>query len=192
MPSEAPAYEKQLFSRIADGEERAFREVFERYKKPFYAAAIKMTRSAAEAEEIVQDVFVELWQHRASLRQVERPASYLFAMVYHEIAHHFRRQAMERRIKQRVLEKAQPADDSTEQLLELRDCESSLKVAIEALPPQQQLVYRLSRQEGFSREEIADQLHISPNTVKNHLLKALRELRTRLHYPLMLLVLLMW
>lgn len=192
MPSEDLAYEKRLFSRIADGDERAFREVFDRYKKPFYAAAIKMTRSGTEAEEIVQDVFVELWQRRDSLRGAERPASYLFAMVYHEIARHFRRQALERRIKQHVLEKAQPADESTEQLLELKDCESSLNEAIEALPPQQQLVYRLSRQEGFSREEIARQLHISPNTVKNHLLRALREIRTRLHYPLMLLVLMIW
>lgn len=183
-----PSYELALFRRISRGDEPAFREIFEHYKRPFYAAALKMTRSHATAEEVVQDVFVNLWQHRASLDRVEQVSAYLFAMVYHEITRHFRQEALQRKLKQGVLERFPQEDESTEQLLNLRECESSIREAVESLPPQQQLIYRLSKQEGRSREEIADLLHISPHTVKNHLLRALKQIRTKLHYPLIILI----
>lgn len=182
-------YEQALCKRIARGEEAAFREIFDRYKQPFYAAALKMIRSEAVAEEIVQDVFVHLWQHRTSLAGVEQVSSYLFSVVYHQIYRHFRQLARQRQLTRDFQASlGEAAENSTETLLSLKEYESTLRQAVDELPPQQQVIYRLSKQEGFSREEIADLLHISPHTVKNHLLRAIKHLRGKLHYPLFLLI----
>lgn len=185
---EDSAYERALFTRVTAGDEAAFREIFNRYKEPFYATALKMTHCGDTAEEIVQNVFVSLWVRRSGLAGVESPSAYLFASLYHDIYRHFREQAMQRKLKQQVFARTSFAENPTEESLSYKECESTLQHVIGQLPPQQQLVYRLSRQDGLSRDEIARQLDISPNTVKNHLLRALKYIRERFHYPLALLI----
>lgn len=190
MMIEDSAYERALFKRVAKEDQAAFREIFTRYKEPFYAAALKMTRCADTAEEIVQNVFVGIWVSRSGLAEVESPSAYLFASLYHDIYRHFREQAMQRKLRQQVLAQGIFAENPTEEALSYKECESTLSRLIGQLPRQQQLVYRLSRQDGLSREEIARKLDISPNTVKNHLLRALKHIREQFHYPLVLLILL--
>lgn len=185
---EGSAYERALFKRITEEDETAFREVFNRYRGPFYAAALKMTRCVDTAEEIVQNVFVTLWVHRGGLAEVESPSAYLFASLYHDIYRHFREQAQQRNLRRQVLERTSFAENPTEESLSYKECESTLQHIIGQLPPQQQLVYRLSRQDGLSRDEIARQLHISPHTVKNHLLRALKHIREGFHYSIVLVI----
>lgn len=98
-------HEKELLQRISKGDEKAFREVFDLYKKRFFAAALKMTRSPDEAEEIVQEVFVSLWMQRALLATVENPPSYLFTIVYNAISARFKKIALEMRMKQMIADK---------------------------------------------------------------------------------------
>jgi len=180
--------EKELLQRIAQGDEKAFRTIFDQYKDQFYAAALKMTRSTDVAEEIVQEVFVALWMQRSALAVVEYPSSYLFTIVYNNINKHFKKLALEKRIRQSVSERAPDSECITENELIEKENRQLLTHIIQQLPPQQQLVYELSKQEGLSRDEIADRLHISPNTVKNHLLKALKYIRLHFTEALFLLL----
>ncbi|MEO5682295.1 MAG: sigma-70 family RNA polymerase sigma factor [Chitinophagaceae bacterium] len=175
-----PSDNKALFLQIAEGDKTAYRAIFDLYKAPFYAAAFKMTRSAYLAEEIVQEVFIILWTKRIQVAAAEKPIAYLLTILYNCIYGHFKKIAAEKNMQQRL---QQHSNDWKEQSLEtiLQDKENQhiINKLIAQLPPQQQLVYKLSKQEGMSRIAIASQLRLSPNSVRNHLHDAVKTIR---HY----------
>ncbi|MEO5892160.1 MAG: RNA polymerase sigma-70 factor [Ferruginibacter sp.] len=169
---------KQLLLKVSEGNENAFRSIFEIYKERFYTAALKMTHSDNIAEEIVQETFINLWIKRAQVAAADNPEGYLFTMLNNIIYAHFRKLALEKALKKKVGE--QPAGNelsSVEDILLAKEKRAMLEAVIGQLPPQQRIVYRLSSQQGLSRQQIAVQLHISPHTVKNHLQQAIRFIR---------------
>lgn len=180
--------EKELLRRISQNDEKAFKEVFDLYKERFYAAALKMTRSQDDAEEIVQEVFVTLWLRRSVLAEVDNPASYLLTIVYNSISVRFRKIALERKMKEKLTERLPQSECNTEEIIEEKENQQLLQNILQCLPDQQQLIYKLSKEDGLSRNEIAAQLHISPNTVKNHLLKAMKYIRTHWNKALTLII----
>ena len=153
------------------GSEAAFRKLFDTYREPFFRAAFKMTRSTHTAEEIVQDVFVQLWTKREQVAAADKPDSYLVVMLHNTIYSHFRKLAQEKAVLKNIGKDEDWEAATAEAILLDKDNKALLEAVIDGLPPQQRTVYQL-RQEGFSREEIAARLQISPNTVKNHLLQA--------------------
>ena len=182
--------QKQLFDQLAKGSETAFKAIFDLYKRRFYAVAFKMTRSEYVAEEIVQEVFITLWARRSQLIEIEKPATYLFTVVYNSIYAHFKKLALEKRTREAFSAIPEEFESPLEQLIQNKENEQLLQRAIGQLPAQQQLVYKLIKQDGLSREEVAAQLHISPHTVKNHLQEAMKFLRIYLERVLPLLIIL--
>ena len=178
MPKDLPYDIEILLKQIAEGNESAFRTVFDHYNEPFHATALKMTRSADIAEEIVQEVFVTLWVKRKLVATAKKPEGYLFTILHNSIYTHFRKLAMERKLKSKIRQAEDQSENPIETLLLEKENRTILENIIRRLPPQQRLIYKLSKQEGVSREEIARQLNISPNTVRNHLATAVDFLRT--------------
>lgn len=172
-----PPDSKALFVQIAEGDRTAYKAIFDRCKAPFYSAAFKMTRSAYLAEEIVQEVFIVLWTKRIQVAAAENPAAYLLTVLYNCIYGHFKKIAAEKNLKLLLLQNVQDPEESLDTLLQTKENQLLLKNIIEQLPPRQQMVYRLSKQEGMSRIEIASQLQISPNSVRNHLQDAVKSIR---------------
>lgn len=168
-----------LFLQIAAGNEPAFKILFDKYRIRFYAVALKLTRSEVLAEEIVQEIFITVWLNRLQLPAIKKPSTYLFTMVYNNVYSHFKKLALERRIKNEASDKEQ-WDKDAEEWLDARESRRLIDEAVAQLPPQRQLVYKLSREQGLNREEIAGRLGISPNTVKNHLQEALKSIRAHL------------
>lgn len=168
-----------LLKRIGAGDETAFREVFRRYKAPFYNAAYKMTRSAVIAEEIVQEVFILLWNKRQQVSAAQKTEAYLLTMLHHSIYAQFRKLARQKALLKKYSEQATDdwEDNVVEDMLQQKENQQLVETAIRKLPEQQQLVYRMAKQEGLSREVIAERLQISPNTVRNHLAAAVRAIR---------------
>jgi len=167
-----------LFRQVSEGDENAFRLVFEQYKAPFYTAAYKMVRSAELAEDIVQEVFITFWNKRELVAQADNPEAYLFKMLHNAIYTQFRKLVQERQLKQALTdEDMESGEDSVEALLLEKENRNLFETLIGQLPAQQQMVYRLAKQEGLSREEIAEKLQISPNTVRNHLASAVEFIR---------------
>jgi len=178
MLQQLPNDNKALFLQIAEGDKSAYRAIFDTYKASFYSAAFKMTRSAYLAEEIVQEVFILLWTKRVQVATADKPSAYLLTILYNCIYGHFKKIAAEKNMKQLLLQNSSgPEEQSMEVILQAKENEQLLKAIIEQLPPQQQLVYKLSKQEGMSRIEIAGHLHISPNSVRNHLHDAVKSIR---------------
>ena len=166
-----------LLKRVAEGDEEAFRTVFNHYKAPFHTSAFKMTRSVNATEEIVQEVFVTLWTKRKLIGIAKKPERYIFTILHNCIYSHFRKLVMERHLKSKMEQFEEKSENSIEALLLEKENRTILENVIKRLPPQQKLIYKLAKQEGVSREEIAKQLNISPNTVRNHLASALDYLR---------------
>lgn len=178
MPRVPPYDIKTLINQMAEGDERAFQALFDDYKERFYAAAFKLIHSADQTEEVVQEVFVTIWVKRELIALSEKPESYLFTILQNSIYAHFRKIVQERRHRLKISGEDEVIEDSVEAWLIEKEKRSVLEEVISKLPSQQKIIYQLSKQHGMSREEIAKQLNISPNTVRNHLAAAVAFLRS--------------
>lgn len=179
MPEQTLYEIKALLLQVGNGNEPAFRTIFDFYKDRFFSASFKMTHCSNIAEEIVQEVFVSLWIKRAQVAAALNPEAYLFTMLHNSINAHFRKLALEKAMKQKLLQQSDDIDVSpVEDILLAKENREMLESVIRQLPSQQRIVYKLSRQQGLSREQIAGQLNISPHTVKNHLQQAILFIRS--------------
>ena len=168
----------ELFLLVAQSDEAAFSEIFRRYDKRVYPFVLKMIKTVSVAEEITQEIFIKLWFNRAKLNDVKNPSSYIFTIAANHTLDQIRKKLNERKMLNRL--SAILKDDSSnnaEESMLYRDCEALVEQALRHLPPQQKKIYALSRQYGLNNEEIARQLNLSPNTVRNHLSEALKTIR---------------
>ncbi len=177
MPDCSQYDDKSLLLEIAAGDERAFRKLFELYKERFYSVALKMTRSNEVAEDIVQDVFMYIWSKRENIIAIENPSSYFFTCVYRKVYQYYRKIALEKKLLENISSQNEFINTTDKRVLD-RENKHLISQAVAKLPPKQQLVFKLSKWEELSREEIARQLQISPHTVKNHLTDAIKFIRT--------------
>lgn len=173
LPKSFNIDEKELLALISEGNEAAFKKLYELYRVRFYAVVYKMTGSDEVAEDIVQDIFLKIWKKRASLVDIENPSSYFFTAVYRRVYQYYRKVALEKKFH-RLQQVEENAGNTTAETVLVRESRQLLSKAVAQLPPQQQMVYKLSKEAGYSREDIAEHLNISPNTVKNHLARAMK------------------
>lgn len=182
-------HEQDLLIRLSEGDSTAFSEIFHEYKHRIYATALRLMGSPTHAEEIVQEVFIKIWTNRHTMHVVEHFRAYLFTTARNHIYNALRQLARE---KTDGFTTQEPACKGTEEKVISRDLERVLQNAVRRLPPQQERVYRLTKVEGLPRNEVADMLQLSPETVKIHLARAMRSIReyciARMDmYPLLLL-----
>ena len=168
----------KIVCRISESDPRAFRELFDHYAPKVNGFAFRITRSESIAEEVVQDVFMKIWQHRDGLRTVEYFPAYLFAITRNISLNVLKRLANEERANKSYVENARTDHTEIEETNVYGEYRHILNQAIEGLPPQQKLVYSLCHGEGLKYEEVAQRLHISRLTVKTHMQHALRTIKS--------------
>lgn len=169
--------EIELLRLTASGDESAFGRLFEHYKDRIYTIAFKLTRSNIISEEIVQDVFLKIWQKRADLNAIQNFSAYLF-IIARNAAYKILKD-IARTHKFVVLSDEDQAllnNDAADLLIE-KEYGLILQNAIDRLPSQQKQVYYLVKDQGYKRDEVASQLHIQPETVKFHLAQAMKNIR---------------
>ena len=175
---------------VAAGNEKAFRLLFDHYKARVFSMSLKMLKTPALAEEVVQDTFMNVWLNRQKFNTIEHPEAYLFTIAYNNIYTQLKKIARENRLLTGLVQAVQDIQYTTDEQVLARESESRINQAVEALPPQRRIIFKLSRQQGLSHDEIARQLNISRHTVKNQLVEALRFIRKQLgNIPLFLLLL---
>jgi RNA polymerase sigma-70 factor (family 1) len=174
--------ERQLLLLAASGDGDAFTTLFHAYKHPLYSYLFRLGGSSEIAEDVIQELFLNLWDNRQSLADIQQFRAYIFRAAQHRIINVFRRQAKEVLILAELQSTSPASTSGIEDQLSLSETRRRLKDAIEKLSPQQKLVYNLSRNEGLAHEEIAQQLHISRSTVNNHMIRALQVLRAHLNW----------
>ena len=178
-----------MLLKVSEGDEHAFGEIFKTHCNQLGEFILRITESEQLAQEIVQDVFLKIWLNRRLLAEIDCFKAYLFVIARNHAFNCLKQIAREKSRKKEwvntVLHHAvnsfwEPAGIDTGKLID---------EAVELLPPQQNKVYLLSRREGLRQEEIAGKLNISLETVKKHMVLALRFLKNHLrtHTNLLLL-----
>ncbi|HEV2481030.1 MAG TPA: RNA polymerase sigma-70 factor [Puia sp.] len=169
--------DKALFERIATGDEAAFSILFFRYTARLAPFVTRLLQSDSWSEEIVQDVFMRLWQSRLQLGTIEHPQAYLYQMASNRTLDYIKRNAREVKLQYYAARWVTAAADHPDAEQDFREIDNLLKEAVGQLPAQRRKVYQLVREEGLSHAEIADRLGISKHTVRNHVAEALQEIR---------------
>ena len=172
--------EKLLFKQISAGDEQAFKSIFYLYKVQLFKVVIRLTKSKVIAEEIIQEVFLSLWKGRVHLIKVKDPSSYIYRCLFNHISSYLKKEANQERILKAGTRYGQSFSNATGNLVEEHETQRLIEQAVVQLPTQQNIVYRLSRQQGLTNNEIAEHLHVSQHTVKSHLSKAIWYIRTYL------------
>lgn len=178
--------ERLQLLQIAAGDEIAYKQVFDRHWNKIYQVALSFLKSPEQAQDAVQLVFIKLWEKREKLPAVENFDAWLFIMARNTIVNFMQQKAFTV-IEADIL----PEDYLTPQsLLEYKQTATFIQEAIRQLPPQQTLIFRLSREQGLTHAEIARELNIAQATVKSHIIRALNSIReyVRLHSGNTLLV----
>ena len=177
MFTNKPLIDEEVISRIAQGDETAFAKLFELYRDRVYSIAYKLTHSTAVSEEIVQDVFLKIWLKRASLVDIHDFSAYFFVVTRNYAFKALRDIARNYCTTISAEEDQVMADNDSQNYLVDKEYNLLLQKAVNRLPGQQKDVYRLSKEQGLKREEVARLLHVQPETVKSHLAQAMKNIR---------------
>lgn len=170
-----------------NGHEEAFRDVVEGYFHSMSAFALQMMSNQQDAEELVMNAFLKLWQHKHRIAYVSRPDEYLFGILRREIVAHARKQVLATEPIENIdLAKLGTISHPEIGLEELR---RKYQSALNKLTPRQRTVFELSREQELTQQEIAERTGLSVNTVGNHINAALKVFREEMsEYPSTLLV----
>jgi RNA polymerase sigma-70 factor (ECF subfamily) len=169
--------DKALFLLIADGDETAFGELFNRYISILQPFAMSFTKSATAAEEMVQDTFIKVWLNRDKLPDIDNPKGWIMTITSRECISFLRKLKSEARLMERVSKLETGDGNTTHDQIGVKELKEMIHEAVEQFPPQRKKIYKMSREEGLKHGEIADALGISVNTVKNVLVTNLKAIR---------------
>lgn len=169
-----------LVKRLQENEEQALTIIYKEYWEIMYVAAYNLVKDRSVCEDIVQEVFISLWQRRAKLQIKTSLKSYLYTSTVYKVYDHFSKN--KKMLKDELFDnfenKIETSNPETklmhEELIHLLDS------IIDTLPDKCKEVYKLSRENMLSNKEIAEQLNISQRTVEGHISKALKILKESL------------
>jgi RNA polymerase sigma-70 factor (family 1) len=171
--------EKALLEQVANGDEKAFRLLFDTYRNRLFFYTLQITSSREMAEDVVQDTFLKIWLRKDQLSRIDHFNAYIFKMAQNGVLSGLRRKAIEEAILEGKMEAGTPEPD-IDQKLHFKQVKGVLQLAVDNLPPQQRSVYLLRREEDRQIREIARLMGISEVTVKRHLTQAQKTLRQAL------------
>ncbi len=182
--------DKELLMKIAEGNESAFRQVFNLYNRTIYSFVENFIHSSADAEEIVQETFLILWNNRTSLTGIDHPRNYIYTIARNKCYDYLAKVARNEKAMRYAWEHMQTAYNETEALIQVKESTMVIDRALLKLSEQKQTVFRMSRFEDMSHEQIADATGLSKSRVKNIIVEVLKHLKVRLQQASILLAIL--
>jgi RNA polymerase sigma-70 factor (ECF subfamily) len=172
-----------LLSQVADGDKDAFTMLYRRYWQSLFSTAAKALRSKTDAADLVQDIFLSIWNRRHDLRVTGSLAAYLQTSVKYNVIKYIEKNITRRDylvLLTEMLVHYQPPD--AESQLQIKELQTVIQSAVDQMPQKMREVYQLSRKHHLSHKEIADRLGISDETVKKHIQHALQVIKTAISY----------
>lgn len=179
--------DKDLVDLLVKDDDAAFREIYKRYNTLLYLYAYRKLQDKEESKDVVQEVFITLWDNRRNFLLKTFLAGYLYKSVLNRVLNVFRHKGITQ--KYADIQKLEIDVDSTETDFLIREKEISALIAseIDNMPPRMKEIYLLKKQNYLSTKEIAAQLDLSELTVSTQLKRALKHLRSRLGLIIFLL-----
>ena len=166
-----------LLMQIKEGDEKAFQLLFERYRNRLFTYLFRITKSKEAAEEMVLDVFLKIWLGRSIITEIQYFEGFLFRIAHNKAIDFLRIVAPAKQETLWASMQETPASETADQGLDLKRAQQTIHEAVERLPGQQQKVFVLSREQGLTYDQIAEKLHLSRHTVRNHMSAALEFIR---------------
>jgi RNA polymerase sigma-70 factor (ECF subfamily) len=164
------------------GDESEFDRVYHLYAQKVYRLAFRFLKNEEQSEEIVQEAFIKLWLTRDRLDVSGNIWLYLYVIAKRLSVDAYNEICKSAALAEKLLLNLNVVRNITEEEILANELERFTENVISKLPAQQRIIFKLSRVEGLSHQEIASQLEISPNTVKNHMVEALKTLKAKLKY----------
>ncbi|CAG5002198.1 hypothetical protein DYBT9275_02835 [Dyadobacter sp. CECT 9275] len=168
MPLKVVYNELELLEKVAQGDEQAFSSIFYMFHQELGDYVLRLTKSLPLTEEIVQDIFLKLWTRREQLAGIQNFRAYLFTATRNHAFNILRNEARKAILYQNWVSEL-PHSEDPDAVQDHEKYYSFLEAAIAHLAPQQQKVWRMSREDGMKHEEIAENLQLSKETVKRHI-----------------------
>lgn len=172
----------KLVEIIKQGDEQAYRALYEKYYRRVYYFALKSVKNTVDAEDLSQSIFLKIWEKRTLLNESLPIEPQVFQIAKGVVIDYYRARTTQQQLLKKLYEQAPTngsESDNTAIVVKNRRLEH-LKKAIEELPAKRREVFKLSRYDGLTYDEIAEELAISKNTVRVHMTKALTTLRKKL------------
>ncbi|RZM21758.1 MAG: RNA polymerase sigma-70 factor [Pedobacter sp.] len=170
--------DQELLALLRESDEAALNEFYKRYWEPLYISVNNILRDGAPCEDIIQEIFIKLWDKRQSIEIHLSVKAYLFASCRYEVFRLIKTQ----RVREDIFDGLQERlyEPSAYGSLEHKELIQQINSIVERLPEKCREVYKLSREENLSHKEIAERLGISTKTVENHITRALTQFRASL------------
>jgi RNA polymerase sigma-19 factor, ECF subfamily len=180
--------DEKLMLEIKAGNMLAFDALYKNYSKRLFNFAYSILKSQEESENIVQDVFLKLWESRAKVEKNSSVKSYLFSIAYNSTISILRKKIKNNEFIEYLKSLQEPYEEPA-LIYEYKELTEKLHSIVHQLPLRQKEIYILHKEEGLTYQDIAEKLNISINTVENHMSRALKTVRLKLgNYSLVTLL----
>ena len=182
--------DEKLIAKFRDGDMNAFQKIYNSFCEPLYRFAYSYLKDSFEAEEIVQDVFLKVWEKRAEVDLQKSFKSYLYRITVNKIFNELKHRVVKQKYEQHALKFDQLTGETPESAIEFQELNAKLEQLLSKLPEQQRNIFIMSRWRGVPNAEIAEKLNISVRTVENQIYRAAKFVKLHLNndYPLGILL----
>ncbi|MFN1833617.1 RNA polymerase sigma factor [Balneola sp. MJW-20] len=167
----------ELYERIKNGDKKAFRSFFDKHHKELYYFLLKKNVSSTEADDLIQQAFVYIWENRSGIDETKSLRAYLFRIAYTRMLNAFRDS---KKFDGNAEIPQETYSSDPEKKIENKELKSAIDQAIASMPEKRQNVFRLCFIQEFTYKEAAEFLDVSHKTIENHMGLALKDLRKAL------------
>ncbi len=166
-----------LIKAFKKGDAEAFKLLFERYHKRLYSFLLRLLKSKEDAEEIVQETFLKIWESRESYWEEYPFESLLFRIARNSSLNYVRKKVNRKVFEDHIDFFTEVSEGQADQYILFEETQSIIETILNGLPPKQKEIFLLQKVEGLTRQEIADKLGISVITVDHQLFKAKKQVK---------------
>ena len=170
----------ELVHLIKSGEKEAYRDLFEKYAPKIYQFSLSYLKNEEDSKELVQEVFIKVWEKREILDSSQNIKSYIFKIAVNAIYDFIRHKNIESAFNDFARVNFDIHSNNTWDNIIFEEMKSTLNKLVHQLPEQRRKIFNLSKRKGLSNDEIAQKLNISKRTVENQLYRAITNLRKHL------------
>jgi RNA polymerase sigma-70 factor (ECF subfamily) len=172
--------EKEVVELLKQSDQNAFNTLFRFYSAKLYHFSYNYLKSTEEAEEIVQNTFIKIWEKREAIDVSDSFSGFIFTVAHHLILNRIRKIRNENHCKAVLARNVIHIQNETEEKILYDELEKFQQEALIELPPRRKIIYQMIREEGMTYKQVAEQLNISVKTVESQMTEAIKHFRTKL------------
>jgi RNA polymerase sigma-19 factor, ECF subfamily len=181
LEAETVNIDRSLVLRLKESDNQAFEKLFNKYNKKVFYFALRYNNSKEDAEGVVQDVFIKIWNERKTLKEDLSFNSYVFTITKNHLFNMNRKKLNEKAYREFFIHHYTRIDNKPEENIIYSDLKQKIDDIIDDLPAQRKKIFIMSRREGLSNKEIAGKLGLSVRTVEVHISLALKTIKKFSH-----------